>query len=559
MPQPCGWPAIRLTVITTVAALVGLLGWPSSAAAVTPESAEVKSVIEKGLAFLERGDDSRLGGQCLIGLSFLKNGRDRSHPKIVAALKACEAFAANPGAAGANVGAVDNYSVGLAIIFLCEHDPTKNRAAAQSIVNHLLYRQMAIGAWTYPGTTLGDTSQTQYAALGLWMADANGLEVPEQSVERLCGWLLRTQDPSGGWGYHANDPGSMARVSQASVRPSLAAAGLGSVYICADLLGITDPKEELTDKAIPPVLLEVQQKGKKKRRDGASKAIDAALVRKSMADGNAWFAKNLTVKAAEWKYYYLYGLERYMSFRELAEGQAEREPDWYNQAFDFLRRSQQPTGSWTGDSEGEAVGTCFAVLCLSRSTRKSISVKLKALGDGVLLGGMGLPKNISDLQERNGKVVETPLGGSVEEILAIIEDPNNPELKRLAESGQSIPLDSDVTKRSGQVTRLRSLVSAGSYESRLVAVKTLGKVRDLDNVPVLLFALTDPDVRIVREADKVLRSISRKFRGVGLPDDPQPPGNDLKAPAGQWPQVKAAEKAWKNWYLSIRPDAELLD
>jgi hypothetical protein len=196
---------------------------------------------------------------------------------------------------------------------------------------------------------------------------------------------------------------------------------------------------------------------------------------------------------------------------------------------------------------------------LSRSTRKSISVKLKALGDGVLLGGMGLPKNISDLQERNGKVVETPLGGSVEEILAIIEDPNNPELKRLAESGQSIPLDSDVTKRSGQVTRLRSLVSAGSYESRLVAVKTLSKVRDLDNVPVLLFALTDPDVRIVLESDKALRAISRKFRGVGLPDDPQPPGNDLKVPAGQWPQVKAAQKSWKDWYLSIRPDAELLD
>jgi hypothetical protein len=208
---------------------------------------------------------------------------------------------------------------------------------------------------------------------------------------------------------------------------------------------------------------------------------------------------------------------------------------------------QQPSGNWPPESDSEATSTSFAVLCLSRSTRKSINVKLKALGDGVLLGGMGLPKNISDLQERNGKVVESPLGGSVEEILAIIEDPNNPELKRLAESGQSIPLDNDVTKRSGQVTRLRSLVSAGSYESRLVAVKTLSKVRDLDNVPVLLFALTDPDVRIVREADLALRFISRKFRGVGLPDDPQPV------------DVQAAQKSWKDWYLSIRPDAELLD
>jgi hypothetical protein len=380
------------------------------------------------------------------------------------------------------------------------------------------------------------------------MADLAGLEVPQQSVERLCGWLLRTQDPSGAWGYHANDPGNMTRVPQSNVRHSLAAAGLGSVYITADLLGITDPREEKAENAIPPVLQEVQKKqGKKGRREKTTKVIDEAQVRRSMADGNKWFETKFSVKSESWTYYYLYGLERYMSFRELAEGQAEREPDWYNQVFTFLSSMQQPSGNWPPESDSEATSTSFAVLCLSRSTRKSINVKLKALGDGVLLGGMGLPKNISDLQERNGKVVESPLGGSVEEILAIIEDPNNPELKRLAESGQSIPLDNDVTKRSGQVTRLRSLVSAGSYESRLVAVKTLSKVRDLDNVPVLLFALTDPDVRIVREADLALRFISRKFRGVGLPDDPQPV------------DVQAAQKSWKDWYLSIRPDAELLD
>ncbi|MCI0361768.1 MAG: hypothetical protein L0211_25055, partial [Planctomycetaceae bacterium] len=363
-----------------------------------------------------------------------------------------------------------------------------------------------------------------------------------------------------GFGYHPQDPGNMTRVAQSDVRPSLVAAGLGSVYIAADLLGITDPKEDPKKSGIPPVLKEVEQKqGKTKRRDRKSMVVDEAAVRRAMADGNGWFAKNFTVKTESWMHYYLYGLERYMSFRELAEGHAEREPDWYNQVFDHLRRTQQASGSWPGESESEQISTSFAVLCLSRSTRKSINVKLKALGEGVLLGGMGLPKNISDLQERNGKVVESPLGGSVEEILAIIEDPNNPELKRLAESGQSIALDSDITKRSGQVARLRSLVSAGNYESRLVAVKTLSKVRDLDNVPVLLFALTDPDVRIVVEADKALRFVSRKFRGVGLPDDPQAPGSDVQVPAGQWPQVKAAQKAWKDWFLAIRPDAELLD
>jgi len=549
---------VSASAIIAAIALLALGGQP--AFAVTPESAEVKQVIERGLKFLETSQDGRLGGKCLIGLAFLKNGRDRSHAKIVEALNACNEFARAPFTANTNSVSVDNYSVGLAIIFLCEYDPVANRAAAQQILNNLLSRQMANGAWSYTGNPNGDTSQTQYAALGLWMADASGLDVPQASVEQLCGWLLRTQDPSGAFGYHPVDPGNMTRMPQSELRPSLVAAGLGSVYIVADLLGITDKKEHENNSEIPPVLKEVEQKqGKTKRRVGASKVIDADAVRRSMADGNAWFAKNFTVKPEQWTYYYHYGLERYMSFRELAENHAEREPDWYNQVFNYLRQSQQSSGGWTGVGDSDATSTSFAVLCLSRSTRKSINVRLKALGEGVLLGGMGLPKNISDLQERNGKVVESPLGGSVEEILAIIEDPNNPELKRLAESGQSIALDNDITKRSGQVARLRSLVAAGNYESRLVAIKSLAKVRDLDNVPVLLFGLTDPDVRIVLEADKALRFVSRKFRGVGLPADPQPPGSDPQVPAGQWPQVKAAQKAWKDWYLSIRPDAELLD
>ncbi len=542
-----------------LAALLAGLAWPAPAVGVSTESPEVKEVIERGLKYLESASDGRLGGQCLIGLSFLKNGRDRTHPQVVKALKACQDFANTPVANSHVAGGVDNYSVGLAIIFLCEHDLEGNRDTAQKVLNHLLSRQMSNGAWSYANTQAGDTSQTQYAALGMWMADLAGLDVPQSAKERLCGWLLRTQDPSGGWGYHGVDPGSMSRVPQSSVRPSLVVAGLGSLYICADLLGITDPKEEVSESKVPPVLREVQQKQGKKKRDGQSKVIDAEAVRRAMADGNRWMNQNFTVKTGEWNHYYLYGLERYMSFRELAEGEAEAEPAWYNQVFEFLSRTQNPTGSWAASGDMETTATSFAVLCLSRSTRKIVATKLKALGEGILLAGMGLPKDVAALQESNGKVIESPLGGSVEEILAIIEDPNNPELKRLVEAGQSLPLDSDVTKRAGQVARLRSLVAAGSYEARLLAVKTLGKVRDLDNVPMLLFALSDGDVRVVLEADKGLRFVSRKFRGVGLPADPEPPGGDAKLPANKWPQVQAAQTAWKTWYLSIRPDAELLD
>lgn len=523
-----------------------LLCFAAPIGAVTPDSPEVKQVIEKGVRFLESSEatDGRLGGRCLIAMALLKNGRPASHPKVQDALKATLAFSSQP------TRGTDNYSVGLSLIFLCELDPSAHRSAIQTITTHILSRQLKNGAWTYENMQVGDTSQTQYSALGLWMADAAGIDVPQDSIEQLCGWLLRTQDVSGAWGYHATDPGNMTRVGQQNVRPSLAAAGLGSVYICSDLLSITDFQESKPETGLPPALLEVKEKGKQVgRKKVALQQTDPAHVRTSVADGNRWFQQNFTVKPEQWEYYYHYGFERYMSFRELAEGRAEAEPEWYNQIFSHLRSVQKENGAFSSISgeSSDSVNTSFAVLCLSRSTQKVVSKKLRALGDGVLLGGMGLPKNVSDLQERNGKVVETPLGGSVEEILAIIEDPNNPELSRLAETGQAIALDGDVTKRSGQVARLRSLVSAGSYESRLVAVKTLGKVRDLDNVPVLLYALTDPDVRVVRQADTALRFISRKFQGVGLPLDPKPA------------DIQAAQRAWKDWYLAIRPDAELLE
>jgi hypothetical protein len=442
----------------------------------------------------------------------------------------------------------DNYSVGLAIVFLCELDAQKHHDQIQNLLNKLLERQQKGGGWGYPNAGVGDTSQVQYATLGLWTAKSYGFDVPQDVVERLCAFLMRTQDPSGGWGYQTVDPGSYSRVPQSTVRHSLCAAGLGSLYICGDFLGMSDKQQARPQNGLPPALRVIEDKDDK--RKSKTKAIDEALWRRIAGDGNAWFDKHFRVDTPEWNHYYLYAFERYASYREQAEGRKDPEPEWYQRVFEMLERTQRNDGGWVGQDR-DTIATSFAILCLCRSSKKSIQ-KVKDLGEGSLLGGMGLPTNTADLQEKDGKVVETKLAGSVDELLSIIEDPENPQLARLA-AGGGITLDGDVTKRAGQIVRLRSLVSAGSFESRLIAVKTLAKSRDLDNVPILLYALTDPidpqkpDYRIVREADKGLRFISRKFDGVGLPEDPKPS------------HVKDAQKAWKEWFLSVRPDAELLD
>ena len=57
--------------------------------------------------------------------------------------------------------------------------------------------------------------------------------------------------------------------------------------------------------------------------------------------------------------------------------------------------------------------------------------------------------------------------------------------------------------------KIRQLVGNKSPEARLAAVKALGKTRDLDNVETLIYALTDPDPRVVRAANEGLLRIRR--------------------------------------------------
>jgi len=497
-------------------------------------------MVERALKALESLDDERLGGRCLIGLSFYKAGRKLDHPKIVVARQACEA------AISTDASSLDNYSVGLALVFLLETDPERNRSLAHRYVVEVLRRQQRAGGWGYPNNNLGDTSQTQYPTLGLWLAINNGIEVQLSAIERICAWLLRTQDPSGGWGYWGQDPGNYQRVNQSDIKPALVAAGLGSLYICADMLGVNEVKPASEEPAVPSALRPVGGPLTTTRRPVA-RVIDPRLVKKAQTDGNYWFTRHYTMESEGHTHYYLYAFERYQSYREFVEGRIDPNPRWYYDVVTMLKRTQEADGTWTG-SDGAAVTTSFAVLTLLRSTKKTLAkVTVAKLGEGVLLGGLGLPKNTADLQERDGRIVESPLAGTIDELMTTIEKGNQPELERLAESPARWKLDSDVTKRSGEIARLRSVVSGGSFESRLVAVRALARIRDMDHVPLLIYSLSDPDMRIVREADKGLRFISRKFDGVGIPVEPKPL------------DVKAGVAGWKAWYQSVRPNAEFLD
>jgi HEAT repeat protein len=93
--------------------------------------------------------------------------------------------------------------------------------------------------------------------------------------------------------------------------------------------------------------------------------------------------------------------------------------------------------------------------------------------------------------------------------------------------------------------RLQQLVRGGEPEVRILAVRALGRSGELDYIPTLLYALTDPDRQVVIEARDGLCFISRNFEGFGPPDE----FTDA--------QRYQAIDHWKKWYQSLRPDAVL--
>lgn len=507
-------------------------------AQLTPESPEVRRMIAAGMKYLETAADGRLGGDCLIGLCHYKNSGDAKHPAVARAVAACGRVCR----LDAEQINTDIYSTGIAIFFLCEVDAQGNISDIEKLVQSLILRQKAGGGWGYPSGThaaTGDTSMTQYAVLGLWAAKGHGVRVPDEVVVRVGDWLIRTQDPGGGWGYQGNDPGNFVKVKQAQVRKSLTAAGLGSAYICASMLGISNEKEDRSIEGLPAAFQRVE----KPAEDGKAKPadLDPRRLRAAQVEGNRWFAQNFEVIDENWVYYYLYAFERYMSFRELVEGR-DFDAAWYDRGAKFLAKAQHEDGRWQSNA-GPTVDTAFAILFLMRGTQKTIQTTIDDTRQWTVVGGRGLPKNTSNLRVSGGKLVGTPLVESIEDLLAILENPNDENFDYTLE----FPPPVDWAKLTPQkhaeyVRRWTGIAKEGPPAARKFAVETLARCGRVSVAPVLIDALGDGDLGVVLAARDGLRRLSRKFAGYGLSNRPLAE------------EIDVAQEQWRRWYESIPPE-----
>ncbi len=520
------------------AAIASLFSVNGRSYALTPESPEVRKLIGEGLAFLEKAEEERLGGKCLVALAFLKTGASPDHPKVREALEACRATSAS--AMANNPDGV--YTNGLAIIFLVELNPNGNRELISRFASVMEQRQKAHGGWGYGAVATGDTSQTQYAALTYWEMLRAGVPPKIESVDNCITWLLRTQSPEGCWGYQGKLGEIGSPIKQQKTSVSMLAAGMGSMLILSNMAGLTGASqtglEEQAESNLPASLRRADQGETKQRKMTISGSrLDAGLVRESIARGQAWMDKNFTIEWEGYPTYYLYSLERYKSFEEVLNGEAVEGPEWYDLGVAHLQETQLDSGGWN-DKSREPCATAFAILFLVRSTQKSIKA---SLGEGTLVGGRGLSANLANMRMQRGRLVAVvPQNTEVDQLLNMLEDSDGDALEALLESPAALAVE-DVKPEESR--RLQQIVRSGNPEARVLAVRALARTRQIDFVPTLLYAMTDPDRRVVREARDGLRFISRRFDGYGLSDN----YTDAE-------RFEALDR-WKQWYATLRPDA----
>lgn len=512
---------------------------PARAQQLTPESPEVLATIERAIAYIIEYKERSPGREALAGLTMLKSGAPLTHARVQSAVETLQKHLSTP---EPYVRIDEMYTPCVEILFFLAADPQRFRPEIDKALSYLLSRQKTHGGWGYVSKPDGDTSMTQYAVLALWELSEAGIDVPIEVWENVTNWLLRTQDPSGAFGYQGRDPGSFQRVNQVNVRHSLAAAGLGSLLISAHHLGIGPTHKPSSEVSSALNRVEAAAAAGAPRRKLTSK-VESARMAAALADGDRWMRERYTIEPSGvvYQHYYLYTLERYESFRELARGKVEEQYAWYDDGARHLMRTQGAAGSWQSAS-GALVDTCFSVLFLLRSTQKSLG-RAGLLAAGTLVGGRGLPKDMAAAQLRNGEVVAKPLSGPAESLLAVLDDPGDPNYLAAVEGFRAMTLEADEATLNRQAVKLRKLAGSAEPGARLAAVEALARTRDLDNVPILIYALSDPDQQVVATALDGLRFISRKFRGLG------------EGPIRDEATRSAVIQRWKDWYRTVRPEA----
>jgi hypothetical protein len=312
----------------------------------------------------------------------------------------------------------DTYTISLAIMFLDKLANPADEALIQGLVMRILAGQGGSGGWTYrcpalpgavvaglqerarqvklktgrPGTggddggkaeradavqiqatvnemkktfkpqmqggfAKSDNSNTQFAALAIWIGRRHGVPVDE-ALKLILNRFENEQNGDGGWSYE-----------RLGFAPQGAGGGSTPTMTCAGLIGLAVGHGAELDGAKPPDL---------NKDDHVVRALKAL----GTTVGNA--AIPVTPRA----YYYFWSLERVGVIYQLDTIGGK---NWYKWVSNVLVKADDGTGVWRGEYQFGA-DTCFALLALKKANvAKDLSTKMRGkIADPRTLKGGGV-------------------------------------------------------------------------------------------------------------------------------------------------------------------------
>ncbi|QEH33881.1 hypothetical protein OJF2_24130 [Aquisphaera giovannonii] len=496
-----------------------------------PARGQQEQAVMAGVQYLRgaAATQGQVGESAMIALAMIKADVPKSDPVLADCLAKIRKRFTGSAYEPQRHGGQDIYEAAVVAMVLSNLDGDEHKGEINLVATFLIGRQNANGSWDYTHRQQGDASISQYALLGLWECENAGFDVPPSVWDRAAAWYLSVQGSAGSWNYHRDQ-------AEYQDNMSMTAAGVGSLLLCKRQLELYRQSR----RGDSPLLTVISTDP-----GGQAYQITTPLAQMDQAakKGMAWLAANYTTTnptlIGQSIYYALYGLERVSAF---ADRQSMGKADILEKGRAFIRSSQQPNGAWKASPQPDEMNSAWAILYLTKSTAKSIRrVINKKLGAGTLVGGRYLPKDLTSMTVAGGKIMSRPMNGAVDEMIRVLEDPRTKDgdsavaglIERYHREGP------DVLKPHKD--RLRKMMKDRDPGLRQVAAWALSRTGDMDVVPDLIGAITDPDEDVVAASRLGLQLLSRKIDGAGPPSPSTPE------------QRTQAAQAWQAWYDATRP------
>ena len=534
------------------------------------------------------------GRDSISAYALMKVGESEEAPEIAEVLKRIKSRVQG-GRYVSNVKDVRSqvYIAAADLLTLAEANPQLHQDDIRAIMAYIKGQHASHGGYSYPQGSDnpdvgGDTSITQYATLAYWATTQSGIDVDPEEFDRIAAWCISTQLPNGAFAYHpakAKDPLHSMTVG------GLQTLLIARLHLYPNYFAMQQPEESVAEttavkepedpskvaakkfKVIENVDLDEEAAKEESRARGRkrhfksqvpkahnySPRVSLEQLNAAIELGQKWMDEQITMtNPTGWKWYYFYGLERYaaLSGLDVIGGH-----DWYSEGIVEAVKGQQEDGSWalTHNVSSKLAETAFCILFLTKATAKTFRpVKNSVMvGTGLLVGGRGLPDKLDQLEMKNGKAAVRKNLGDIDELLKALENPQLTDVESTqADLVETVQLG-DRSQLIHQKDRLLKLVEHPDSEVRRTALWALGRTGDIRMATPIIRALDTDDLDVLVEANNALCWLSRRPRGMGLPDSPydelDEDATDEEKQVAFEAWKKQAQELWKEWYQKVRP------